>query len=48
MVDAEPMLTLVEVNGTQDDDELIDIIGAHQFVNRVGFDSHGWLVAWVE
>jgi len=48
MVDAEPMLTLVEVNGTQDDDDLIDTIGSHPFVNRVGFDSHGWLVVWVE
>lgn len=48
MCDAEPMLTLVELDGTQDDDILIDTIGAHPFVNRVGFDSHGWLVVWVE
>ncbi|MFW9848680.1 MAG: winged helix-turn-helix transcriptional regulator [Candidatus Thorarchaeota archaeon] len=48
MVGAEPMLTLVELDGTQDDEEIIEKIGHHPFVNRVGFDSHGWLVVWVE
>jgi DNA-binding Lrp family transcriptional regulator len=48
MVDAEPMLTLVELDGTQNDEEIIEKIGNHPYVNRVGFDSHGWLVVWVE
>ena len=48
MVGAESMLTLVELDGTQNDEEIIEKIGNHQFVNRVGFDSHGWLVVWVE
>ncbi len=48
MVGAEPMLTLVELDGSQNDESIIEKIGNHPFVNRVGFDSHGWLVVWVE
>ncbi|MHA1908227.1 MAG: winged helix-turn-helix transcriptional regulator [Candidatus Thorarchaeota archaeon] len=48
MVGAEPMLTLVGLDGTQNDEDIIEKIGMHPFVNRVGFDSHGWLVVWIE
>lgn len=48
MVDAEPMLALAQVTTTNNIEKLIDKIGSHPFVSRVGFDSHNYLVIWVE
>jgi Lrp/AsnC family leucine-responsive transcriptional regulator len=48
MVDAEPMLALAQVTTTSNVGELIDTIGSHPFVSSVGFDSHNYLVIWVE
>ncbi len=48
MVDAEPMLALAQVTTIHNIEKMIDKIGSHPFVSRVGFDSHNYLVIWVE